>query len=153
MKSKLGRLIAGATLLLTSSTFYSLPASAQRATGNVDVGLNIDVNGLVNEVSSAIRGQNNRSACVKAASEAAYSRVGQRANVMVFNLNQNYAKKFTGRPLFRRISCAGVTYGLWVFKSGTFQNRGDGGFINWTFQGNWKRTGRENKTVIFSRIR
>ncbi|MBW4644091.1 MAG: hypothetical protein KME23_14075 [Goleter apudmare HA4340-LM2] len=62
MKSKLGQLITGATLLLTSSALYSLPASAQRATGNVDVGVSLDVNALVNTVSSAISGQNNRSA-------------------------------------------------------------------------------------------
>lgn len=147
MKSKLGTLIAGATLLLTSSTFSSLPASAQ----NVDVGINIDANGLVRDVASAIRGKSNRAACVKAMREAAYSRARQRANVMVFNLNQNYRKRLN-KAVFKRFSCAGISYGLWVFRSGTFVNKGDGGYINWAFDGRWKRIGRGKKTVVFRPI-
>lgn len=147
MKSKLGTLIAGATLLLTSSTFSSLPASAQ----NVDVGLNLNVNSLYRKVSSAIRGQRNRAACVKAMREAAYTSARQRANVMVFNLNQNYRKRLN-KVVFRRFSCAGVSYGLWVFRSGTFINKGDGGYINWAFDGRWKRIGRDKKTVVFRPI-
>ncbi|MDB4973539.1 MAG: chitinase, partial [Myxococcaceae bacterium] len=39
-------------------------------------------------------------------------------------------------------------YDVWVFKTGTFQNRGDGGYDNWAFYGNHSSSA-DGKTVTF----
>ena len=71
---------------------------------------------------------------------------------MVFNLSQTYKSKLKDFK-FKAFTCAGHRYGLWIFESGEFTNKGDGGYINWTFAGKWRRTGSNKKTVIFSPIR
>lgn len=93
-----------------------------------------------------------RSTCVGNVAREAYRQAGGRRNVMVFNLQQRYSHNLVGDD-FRRASCNGVPFGVWTFRSGTFVNRGDGGFINWTFIGNFRRTGHQGGTVIFSPIR
>lgn len=93
-----------------------------------------------------------RSDCVKNVANEAYRRAGGRRNVMVFNLQQGYSHSLKGDD-FRRASCDGVPFGVWTFTSGTFTNRGDGGYINWAFIGKFRRTGHQGGTVIFSPIR
>ena len=53
---------------------------------------------------------------------------------------------------YDQFTTASIPYGVWIFESGTFVNQGDGGFINWAFAGNCKRTGKDGKTVVFSKI-
>jgi uncharacterized lipoprotein YajG len=137
-------------LLITSFALSPLPAEAQRVTASVDA--SVDINKIYRDVSKSINGLRTRDACVKAIRETAYSKVKQNRNVMVFNLSQNYEKNLKNAK-FKQFSCAGYKYGLWIFKSGRFVNKGDGGFINWAFDGNWKRTGRDQKTVVFRPIR
>jgi hypothetical protein len=90
-----------------------------------------------------------RSTCVGNIAREAYRQAGGRRNVMVFNLQQAYEHNLQGDD-FRRASCNGVPFGVWTFRSGTFTNRGDGGFINWTFIGKFRRTGHQGGTVVFS---
>lgn len=62
-------------------------------------------------------------------------------NVMVFNNEQPSAYNLRGvRENFVRTYC-GIPYKVFVFRSGKFRNKGDGGFINWCFQGNFRRDG------------
>ncbi|AFY31110.1 hypothetical protein [Calothrix sp. PCC 7507] len=93
-----------------------------------------------------------RSTCVQNIARGAYQQAGGRRNVMVFNLNQSYSHGLVGDD-FRRATCDGIPFGVWTFSSGTFTNRGDGGYINWTFIGNFRRTGHQGGTVVFSPIR
>ncbi|MEB3215970.1 MAG: hypothetical protein VKN72_06905 [Nostocales cyanobacterium 94392] len=93
-----------------------------------------------------------RSTCVGNVAREAYRQAKGRRNVMVFNLNQRYSHRLVGDD-FRRATCGGVPFGVWTFRSGTFTNRGDGGYINWTFMGNFRRTGHQGGTVVFSPIK
>jgi hypothetical protein len=119
------------------------------ASANID----IDVNGLTNTIKQAIVTAANRGGAVKSMMEAAYNHTKQRYNVMVFNLNQNYdASQLSGVKSYTTLTYSQIPFGVWIFESGTFVNQGDGGFINWAFAGNWKRTGKDAKTVVFSKI-
>ena len=113
----------------------------------------IDVNALTNTIQQAIVSAANREGAVKSMMEAAYNQTKQRYNVMVFNLNQNYDdSQLSGVKSYTNHTYSQIPYGVWVFESGTFVNQGDGGFINWAFAGSWKRTGKDDKTVVFSKI-
>ena len=71
---------------------------------------------------------------------------------MVFNLSQDYSKNLKDAT-FKDFWCAGTQFGLWTFTSGKFISKGDGGYINWAFDGNYQRTGKDGKTVVFRSIR
>jgi len=45
-----------------------------------------------------------------------------------------------------------IGYEIYAARSGTFELQGDGGFINWAFQGNFKREGNQGHIVKFARI-
>ncbi|VEP15848.1 Stress response protein YvgO [Hyella patelloides LEGE 07179] len=137
-------------LLISTFTLFPLPAQAKRISGNVSV--QGDLTQLYSQISQDILTIRNRSACVKAIQERAYSGVRQRRNVMVFNLSQNYGKNLKNAT-FKQFRCAGSIYGLWTFTSGRFINKGDGGYINWAFAGKFRRTGKDGKSVVFRPIR
>lgn len=138
-------------LVTNSLILFPLPAhAAKRMTG--DVSLQGDLSQLYSQISRDISMIGNRDACVKGIMERAYSGVRQRRNVMVFNLSQNYSQNLK-HASFNQFRCANSYYGLWTFTSGRFINKGDGGYINWSFAGNFRRTGTGGKTVIFRPIR
>ncbi len=57
-------------------------------------------------------------------------------NVLVFNLGNKYTKNFSAH-YFDKFTHekTGITYGVWGFVSGTFENRGEGGYMNWAMYG------------------
>ena len=119
--------------LITSLVISPLPAEAY-VSKSVDASSSslIDVNELYCQISEDIADARTRDACVKAIREDAFSGVRQLRNVMVFNLSQNYSKNLRGST-FKQFRCARTRYGLWIFTSGKFINKGDGGYINWAF--------------------
>eukprot|EP00168_Porphyra_purpurea_P009778 TRINITY_DN2399_c0_g1_i1.p1 TRINITY_DN2399_c0_g1~~TRINITY_DN2399_c0_g1_i1.p1 ORF type:complete len:181 (-),score=72.57 TRINITY_DN2399_c0_g1_i1:328-870(-) len=121
----------------------------------VNLNFNVDVNALGKSVAGLFRGARDRGAAVQSARDTvAYYRQknGRRIiddyNVMVFNRQVKYSARLKGIAYYKSFKYSGITYGIWVFRSGTWINRGDGGFINWAFIGKFKRSG---KTVTFSR--
>lgn len=102
----------------------------------------LNVTEIYNTIKKDVSSIRNRESCVKIAKEEAYSKVGQRRNVMVFNLSQNYSQHLKDAT-FGTVKCAGNKYGIWTFSSGEFINQGDGGYVNWAFAGNYKRTGNK----------
>lgn len=149
MLNRIGAVVASATLISVSTLTFSSTTSPASAQVGASVSANVDVNKVYGDITRGVLSLKNRDACVKAASEIAYSAVNQRYNVMVFNLSNDYSANLPG-AIFKQIQCAGKEFGVWIFKEGRFINKGDGGFINWAFQGNYKRTGNQGKTVIFS---
>ncbi|BAY84675.1 stress response protein YvgO [Calothrix parasitica NIES-267] len=129
-------------LVINSLILSPLPAHADR------VAKKGELTKLYNTIIDDISTIGNRDACVKAILETASSRVGKTGNVMVFNLSQDYKKNLKNWT-FNQFRCAGTRYGLWTFTSGTFINKGDGGYINWGFSGKYRRTGTDGKTVKF----
>lgn len=108
-----------------------------------DVGLNIDVDllGIGNSIADAIKSAQNRDGFVKNLMESSFYASGQKYNVMVFNLSQEYEDHFNGVQFYGSAVYDGITYGIWVFEDGSFTNKGDGGWINWAFRGWFDRDG------------
>lgn len=99
-------------------------------------------------IASAVNSSRNRSGFVKNLSNSAYYATRKRYNVMVCNLSLNYIEQLNGVKFYQSAVYSGVTYGIWVFESGQFTNKGDGGFINWSFMGRFQRNGN---SVRFSK--
>jgi hypothetical protein len=154
MKIKISTIIAGTMLAVTSA----LPASAvisntatqqnisirqdvkiaRRVTGSV--GVNIDPVAAGIEIANAVKNSRNRSGFVKNLMNTAYYNIGkQKYHVMVFNLSQDHSSKLRGVKYYSSATYDSVTYGIWIFESGEFVNKGDGGWINWAFRGRFKR--------------
>ena len=65
-------------------------------------------------------------------------------NIMIFHTGkQPYEQNLNGvhKTWEREESASGhsTKYTVWIFESGEFKNKGDGGWINWAFCGNFKR--------------
>ncbi|MBA5712239.1 stress protein [Bacillus sp. NEAU-CP5] len=141
----------GAALSLTPLSFVSakenpVPQNLAQQTSDVsakDVGLNIDVDllGIGNSIADAIKSAQNRDGFVKNLMESSFYASGQKYNVMVFNLSQEYEDHFNGVQFYGSAVYDGITYGIWVFEDGSFTNKGDGGWINWAFRGWFDRDG------------
>jgi hypothetical protein len=112
---------------------------AQRASANLDV--QVDVLGITNLIISSIKSSRDRSGFVKNLMNGAFYGAGERYNVMVFNLSQDYEESFRGVKFYGSAVYDGVTFGIWVFEDGEFTNKGDGGWINWAFYGLFDRNG------------
>ncbi|MEH6892957.1 stress protein [Bacillus velezensis] len=141
----------GAALSLTPLSFVSaketpVPQNMAQQSSDVsakDVGLNIDVDllGIGNSIADAIKSAQNRDGFVKNLMESSFYTSGQKYNVMVFNLSQEYEDHFNGVQFYGSAVYDGITYGIWVFEDGSFTNKGDGGWINWAFRGWFDRDG------------
>ncbi|MED3435122.1 stress protein [Bacillus velezensis] len=141
----------GAALSLTPLSFVSaketpVPQNMAQQSSDAsakDVGLNIDVDllGIGNSIADAIKSAQNRDGFVKNLMESSFYASGQKYNVMVFNLSQEYEDHFNGVQFYGSAVYDGITYGIWVFEDGSFTNKGDGGWINWAFRGWFDRDG------------
>lgn len=127
-------------------TLIANPAGAAAA----GAGAAADPVEIIDLIMERVGTDDNRDAFVKSISEEFWQAYGQQYNVMVFNLNHGYSTNFTGQKMYETVEYDGIPYGVWVFEEGEFINKGDGGYINWAFKGNWDRTGEDDKTVIFS---
>lgn len=102
--------------------------------------VNVDALGIGQAIADAVSTEQNRDGFVKNLMESTYYSAGQRYNVMVFNLSQEYEDHFNGVQFYASaVYSNGVTYGIWAFEDGEFTNKGDGGWINWAFRGSFDR--------------
>jgi hypothetical protein len=114
-------------------------------------GLAVSAAQLGKDISDIVKASQNREGFVKGMMEKATFAAGSKYNVMVFNMSQSYDRRINGQQYFKQVNYQGVPYGIWIFKDGTFTNKGDGGFINWAFNGKFKRSGNQGHTVKFSK--
>ena len=104
--------------------------------------VSVDPLSIGQAIASAIKTSQNRDGFVKDLMESAYYAAEQQYNVMVFNLSQEYEEHFNGVQFYASAVYDGsITYGIWAFEDGEFTNKGDGGWINWAFQGWFERDG------------
>jgi hypothetical protein len=54
-------------------------------------------------------------------------------NVMVFYSENSYSSNLEGAKPTEHAICNGYGYYVWVFESGTFENKGSRGYSNWCF--------------------
>ncbi|MEU8775789.1 stress protein [Streptomyces sp. NPDC048606] len=129
----------------TTAGAGDLGATADEKTPVVSVSM--DQLGVAGKVADAVRGvkTSDRGKFVEQAVEAAFNAAGGRHNVMLFNLSQNYDDRFQGTRVYANVKWGNVHYGLWIFESGTFNNGGDGGWINWGMMGWFDRNGGDVK--------
>ncbi|MCY8548080.1 stress response protein YvgO [Bacillus vallismortis] len=149
MTLALGAALTIAPLSFASAEETPAPKSSQTTTA-AEVGLhvNLDVLGIANQIADAIKSAQNRDGFVKNLMESSFYASGQKYNVMVFNLSQEYEDHLNGVQFYGSAVYDGMTYGIWVFEDETFTNKGDGGWINWAFRGWFDRDG---STVEFHR--
>ncbi|WP_380702407.1 hypothetical protein [Salinithrix halophila] len=99
-----------------------------------NLNVNIDVLGIADKIESAINDNAHRSGFVKNLSNAAYYGAEQKYNVVVQNLEQPHdPTKLQGVKFYGSAKYGKITYGIWVFEGGEFENQGDGGWINWAY--------------------
>lgn len=67
-------------------------------------------------------------------------------NVIIMNLSQDYdSSRLDGVQAYANVKWDNISYGLWIVEGGEFENKGDGGYINWAFQGEFERDGNTVK--------
>lgn len=99
----------------------------------------------INQIRTGDRGQ-----FVQEAVTAAFDNDEGDYNVVLMNLSQGYDKfGLEGTHLYANVTWGSIRYGLWIVDAGTFKNTGDGGYINWGFQGWYDRP--DDGTVVFKR--
>ena len=113
--------------------------------GQVGANFNIAVDalGIGNAIGDAIGKRQNREAWVKSVRNKAYYSAGGKYNALVFNLAVSHTHNLSGVKFYSEATYGNLVYGVWVFERGTFNNYGDGGYINWAFQGSFKRNGMQ----------
>jgi len=62
-------------------------------------------------------------------------------NALVFNLGQPCNKALEGVVQYWSVQYDGTSYGIWMFRSGTFENLGEGTYKNWGMYGQFKSSG------------
>lgn len=148
--------LLAATVVLSPLTAFK-PASAESITvdnpkadltAQAGVEIPIDPVEIKDMIDEAVYSSENRGGFVRGLMEAAAVQAKKGGyNVMVFNLQQDYDTDIRNTAeYFKRVEYDGIPYGIWIFEKGTFTNKGDGGWINWGFYGNFERDG---KTVTF----
>ncbi len=60
----------------------------------------VDVLGIANAIANAVKTDQNRDGFVKNLMETTYYQAGQKYNVMVFNLNQEYEDRFNNTVFY-----------------------------------------------------
>lgn len=72
------------------------------------------------------------------ACQAYNRRYRMKYNVMIFNLEQPYSRRLRGIRVSRTIYYCGIPYHVWLFRSGSFENRGAPDAFNWCFRGHYR---------------
>lgn len=76
---------------------------------------------------------------------AAFYKCEQKYNVIVFNLNENHEQKLTNIKFYGTAKYAdGTRFGIWVFESGLFRNKGARGWQNWAMVGSFRKDSSGN---------
>jgi hypothetical protein len=138
---------AKATSVATETKANLIARGGGAAGGAVDAAGSLATVGV--EIQKAVVQAKNRHGFVRQVMEVAAAPVQGKYNVLVFNTSQPYENRLGGVQRAIPVNYAGVPYVVWIFKNGTFVNKGDGGYINWAFKGNFKRSGKQGHTVNF----
>lgn len=144
-----------ATLALAApSTHAATIDKSVKQEASANLNIDLDVLEIGKTIAGAIGMAENREAFVKDLRNKAYFAAnspqakkksdemgfGSKGyNVMVFNLAVDHSDRLRGVRFYGSAKYGDLIYGIWVFRSGTFENKGDGGFINWAFRGKFDR--------------
>ncbi|MEH2436831.1 MAG: hypothetical protein V7K25_21760 [Nostoc sp.] len=121
---------------------------------SVGIDASIDVLGVAQAIAGAVNDNSDRGAFTDNLVETAYFNLGQHYNVLTVNLSQHPQTGglndivFYGSASYKD----GTIFGIYGFKSGEFTHEGDGGYINWAFQGSFTRDGDGGSHVVFNAL-
>jgi hypothetical protein len=150
VRRTLAATLAATTLAAGGTVATASTAHAEDEVPSVTISLEDGANGpaVANAISKI--STDDRGAFVSEAVSKAFEEDGGDYNVVMQNLSQGYdAGGLEGVKLYANVSWGSIHYGLWIVDAGTFKNTGDGGYINWAFQGWWDRP--DDQTVVFKR--
>jgi len=103
------------------------------------------VGSLINEIVKANQGSGmDREAFVKSILEKLIFEISRQQlglNALVFNLGQPYEKELKGVVHYWPVQYDGTSYGIWLFRSRTFKNLGEGSYKNWGMYGHFESSG------------
>jgi len=94
-------------------------------------------------------GSGQREGFVRALLEKTRMATNRKCNIMIFNMSNDYKADLVGYKMFEKIEFHGFTYGIFLFESGIFTNKGNGGWSNWGFYGVFVRSGESGKVLTF----
>lgn len=99
--------------------------------------LNFDVANFISEVEDWVNKTDGRERkdFVKGLLEKAKFQAPEGYSVMVFNMGQKYDENLRDVLVFLTVEKDGITWGIWVFKCGTFISKGDRDWQNWGYYG------------------
>lgn len=137
---------AGSDVPMTSAVKaaadYQKPGSVDLISGYLGV-----ANQILDIAIQAVEQSQNREGVVKSLMEGAWYQHDQGKNVLVMKADHPYDADLQGVQLDAIYHLDGYPdFRVVVFDSGTVTNNGDGGYINWAFQGWYERT---DMTVSF----
>ncbi|NMO13652.1 stress protein [Pyxidicoccus fallax] len=135
------KLIASITTALAISLFTALPAHALNpAAAGAAEAVSLDPVSIGQAIAKSVHAVPNREGFVKGLLYSARHQTGGKYNVVVANLgNKHEASGLRNVVYYQTFNYGDLVYGVWAFEDGVFDNQGDGGFINWTFDGLWER--------------
>lgn len=116
-----------------ASTTASSRALKHLSSRQVFVNFDFDVLGIAQAISGTVSVAMNRKAFVKNLAYTAYYKAGAKYNVIVFDLLVPHEARLIGVKSYGSAEYHGTTYGIWVFRSGSFVNNGDCSAVNWGF--------------------
>lgn len=128
-------------------------AGSAAASAAPKLNMDLNVNQLIQYIDGKVQKSANRPGFVRSMCNEFFYDLNGQYNIMLFNLNQDHVPDLKGVAFYRNIRYDGIPYGLWVFDSGTFTNKGDGGYINWCMFGSHERKGKDGKEVAFFKRR
>lgn len=150
--------ILTASLLLQSTHYHQvdsapiipiLTAIASSAAGIFSI--QVDTLHIAKYLRESANCKKNRGAFVRDLLYTAFYRSGQTHNVIVFNLGEEHRQRLYGVLFYGSVNYAdGTRFGVWVFESGVFENKGERGWHNWGMIGTFKKSS-EGETIYFQR--
>ncbi len=116
---------------------------ARSTQAQVQVQIPVDPLAIGQAIAGAVQAANGREAFVKDTLERMVSQTRGQYNVMVFNLGQGFEfNPDFSKTYYTSVNYNGTIYGIWIFRGPVhFQNKGDGGWINWGMYGSFQRDG------------
>ncbi len=83
----------------------------------------------------------------------AFYKSEQKYNVLVFNLNEEHVQKLEGIQFYGSTDYSdGIKFGIWIFESGVFENKGARGWNNWAMIGTFRKNSSGNVITFRKRI-
>ncbi|UJR19106.1 hypothetical protein I4U23_022237 [Adineta vaga] len=111
-----------------------LDYKTHRYQGTQETLVGVDVVTL-EDLESAAKHSGDRAAKVEAVFKVAEPMTRTGSNLLIFDLSQKRVNHLQGIQFFEKVYIDGTPFGVWIFKRGTFENKGELGKEHWIMSG------------------